>query len=375
MIASDTLYFIHLIACAIHRVTPNVKKTEVSWQWLFEMAKFQMLSATIFPALQDMKQNSKLDMPEEIWIAWQEEYQKALVKELTFDRARSEILSRFDEMRIPYLPLKGVYLKNEYPKAGMRMFSDNDILIDGTRAVEVQRIMNGLGYQGAISPLSCQDVYQKPPTLNFEMHSSLFAPQSPYHIYFSDIFSRAKPTLGSGFELSHEDFYLYFLAHFHKHYGGGGCGVRGLVDNYLYLKNHREEMDWDYLNTQLAELKLSDFFKKMDALSQKLFSPNPQLSSEETKILHRMMSCGAYGKYSHYLEQRYEKSTQKGISYLIRRLLPSYASASLRMPMLRKYPILFIPLYLPLLARRCAVAVTRISFVREEIYYVMKHRD
>lgn len=374
MIGLDTTYFLHLISCAVKGETPSVKDETVSWKWLFEMAQYQILTATIFPALQSMRQAGLCDMEDELWNGWQEEYHKALVKELTFDRARSEILVQFDAQSIRYLPLKGVYLKDEYPKAGMRMFSDNDILIDSDSAAAVQKIMNGLGYVGHVSPNSTQDVYQKLPTLNFEMHSVLFSPDTIYYTFFTDIFSRAHPATGAGYELSQEDFYLYFIAHFHKHYAGGGCGIRGLVDTYLYLEHHGDEMDWDYLNGELAKMKLGQFAHEMSKLSQKIFDATPQLSADEAEVLGYMMSCGAYGVYSNYMVKRYGKSEKKGAMYLIDRLLPSYDLACVRMPALKKYPLLFVPMYLPLLLQRFVVGFKRLPFVRDEIRYVLNQR-
>ena len=71
----------------------------------------------------------------------------------------------------------------------MREMSDNDILCDSGKMDVVKTVMEGLGYSCEVFEEFHHDVYSKPPTLEFEMHHTLFTDDSLPE--FSEYFSSA----------------------------------------------------------------------------------------------------------------------------------------------------------------------------------------
>ena len=61
--------------------------------------------------------------------------------------------------------------------------------------------------------------------------------------------------------MTSEDFYLFTLAHFYKHYYLGGAGFRFFADHYLLL--HQFSFDRAEVDRILYELKLKKFDLKM----------------------------------------------------------------------------------------------------------------
>ena len=86
------------------------------------------------------------------------------------------------------MSLKGIILKDYYPKFGMREMSDNDILCDDCHMADVRRVMENLGFQCTVYDERVDDTYTKSPVV-FEMHRFLFDERESetFYLYYKDI--------------------------------------------------------------------------------------------------------------------------------------------------------------------------------------------
>ena len=221
---------------------------------------------------------------------------KAIRKQGLFDIERARIIGELEQAQIRYLPLKGILLKDCYPLPTMREMSDNDILCDPARMSDVRDIMERLGYSCEQFDEYNHDVYAKPPTLEFEMHRSLFEKERGCEIfaaYYDRIWERLLPVSACGFRMTEEDSYLYLLCHMYKHYSHAGTGLRSLLDVYLFLRTH-PGLDREYLDRELSALRLTEFERDMRQLAEKVFTRQP-LSERAFRILIYLILSGNYG--------------------------------------------------------------------------------
>ena len=186
-------------------------------------------------------------------------------------------------------------MKDYYPRYGMREMSDNDILCDSSRMAEVREIMESLGYTCEHYGKWNHDTYQKPPTLVFEMHHSLFVQgeMPAFDRYYAGVFDRLIHRDGCEYAFSDEDFYLYLLAHGYKHFSHNGTGLRFLLDIYVYLQTH-PGMDSDRIARELEKLGLTEFEQRSRELAVKLFGFG-ELDDRDREWLTHFMDSSLYG--------------------------------------------------------------------------------
>ncbi|MDQ8775505.1 nucleotidyltransferase family protein [Streptococcus ruminantium] len=99
------------------------KIAQMNLEKLYSFSKFHSLSAMVAMILED-----SIDLPQD----FQESKNQAIRRELLFDHERQKITRWLSQEGIWYMELKGIHLKKYYPKLGMRVMSDNDILFDET---------------------------------------------------------------------------------------------------------------------------------------------------------------------------------------------------------------------------------------------------
>lgn len=359
----EVAFLLYLLGCSLHkRKAPKEKieewsvrcgadHPEVTSNRIIGFARFHMTDALAAWALDDPKYKGLVDM--------------ARYRTVSFDLERKRILSILEQKGIWYLPLKGSVLNAFYPVAGLRQFSDNDILADPERMDDVSEIMAELGYEKMSeeipNPYGAHIEYTRKPFFNFEIHYNLFAKNSSPTIYeyYQRIRERMIPDAqGSfGYHLSENDFYQMMAVHAYKHYKNAGTGLRTLLDFYVYVNAAGSKLQLDRVRENLQRLcpdgSLLLFERTMLSLSQKLLH-NPDdvdeaiqaLSEQETAFLHWMTASGSYGTERQQvhrffsMEDSFHKiSTFALLKYtLVRMFGPEYVNAFIRYRFSREYP-------------------------------------
>lgn len=364
---------IYLVSCAINEEKPNTDICrEMDLEAVYYLAQFHSLTSAAAFALEKVT-----ELPR----AFDQAKKKAIHKLSHFDIERIKILAALEQKGVWYMPLKGILLKSFYPKAAMREMTDNDILFDPEKPDIVRAVMEELGYSCVMYDMYNHDVYEKPPTMEFEMHRTLFDlekyPESA--VYYDNIFDRLIKDSGNkfGYHMSDEDFYIYIICHMNKHYNNGGTGLRSLVDVYLFNKARYDGMDKDYLSRELSALELTEFEQRIRELAYKLFGGEENEFTENEETMYFVQS-GANGTNEHWKENRLSRSmggedTGKAKrKYLLKRVFISGDELKKNYPTVYKhkvlYPLLFV--YRPIKG-----AVTRPKGLINEVKDVKKFKN
>lgn len=368
----DMLY---LTACALNGAKPDADRVAgMNLAQLYQMCEFHSMTALVCMALE----SAGADLPQE----WAQSKAKAIRKNILLDAERANITAFMEKSGIWYMSLKGVILKELYPKMGMRQMADNDILYDAAFQKELQAYMQQSGYEAEMIGKENHDVYLKPPVYNYEMHSALFGEhhREELYQYYADVKDRLVKDEGNGFgyHFTDEDFYLYITAHAYKHYSGGGTGLRTLVDCRVYLRAKGDTMDWQYIERECGKLGIADYEKRTKSLSEKIFRiPEcTALDEEERKMLEYYLFSGTYGTTKHRVENRLqEMQTEGGGSvkgrYLLCRLFPPLSFYKVHYPFFYRHKWL-----LPFgwAYRLIRGGVKKRQLITEEVRLVMRDR-
>lgn len=289
------VHVMHLIGCALNGRVARPLPEGTTWEQVHALAKRNSVEAMVFLGAQ-----SCADIPVDLRKQWEDETQMTLYRRLQFDAAREQVFAAMDEVGLSYLPMKGTILAPLYPSPEMRSMADNDFLygfvgpcsdgvgfeLQGSGAGEaeraktveagvraLERVMRGLGYETVSLRRGNHDVYHKRPLLNFEPHRRLVAPDSPVAVYYENPWKRAirDDANSHEFHFGDEDAYIYLIVHAHKHFSNSGCGVRYVVDIWVFLRARGARMDGEYVRAQLDELGLSEFERASRQLAEHLF--------------------------------------------------------------------------------------------------------
>lgn len=260
-----------------------------------------------------------------------------------------KVLKTFDKYKVKNVPLKGYFLKNEYPRPDYRSVSDFDILFDINQVDAVKSAFAELGYEFLHNDDN-QYHFRKKPYPYIEMHSTLVHKWELYYPYLLDSLDKAQKRDGYAYsrKMSIEDHYLYMLIHNSNHFRVGGLSIRMLLDTYVYYRNHCDDFDFDYLKERLAKYKLEKFEKRIRQIAFNWFSPDKQKITFDdleifiilSAILGRTDAGVMIGSHKMIKSAESEGKKKTKLSYFMKSLFPNRETMSTHYPYLRKLPFL-----------------------------------
>lgn len=230
-----------------------------------------------------------------------------------------ELEIAFEDAEIMNQPLKGSIMKFVYPSPEMREMSDIDMLIEQQKMEMAQEILKDRGYI-LVEAVKHHDIYKCGSCLVVEAHRAMYdktVDRNQYG-YFGN-FSRTSAKVGCTYtqEFGKEDFYVYMMSHMAKHFYQMGCGVRHLVDIYVYLNKYESYMNREYVECELDKCGILMFTKRMEELAY-IWLDGKQGEKLHNMIFSYMLDSGIYGKDENGIWNKFaeEKKARKKIGRL-----------------------------------------------------------
>jgi hypothetical protein len=330
-------YLIHLISSILNDEQPGLPPSYLEFDWgkLYNLAKMHSVENTVCYALtrlnpgfctaasavrssgnkcfsnnpvhdsmSERMQDSEhkpiyYSIPNDALRGFEEAYKKAIYKEAVQHIEVEKILCCLEEMKIRCMPLKGYLMKYLYLKPDMRSMADIDILIDETNMEQISKLMIKLGYdegnhQGAGNHYS----FFKKPFMNVEYHLNLIAKGYTFADYFNPGWQHAvlKENCKFVYEMTHEKFYMYMIAHLAKHYLNSGSGIRSIMDIWVYNKRHGNEINKQYIDAELSRADLAKFANAVESLSEVWFGKK-EPNALDTELGDLFIKSGTYGTF------------------------------------------------------------------------------
>ena len=242
--------------------------------------------------------------------------------------------------QIPHLPLKGSVLRDYYPSPELRTSCDIDVLVspdDLERAIAV--LTEELGYR--MERRYSHDVSLfSPSEIHVELHFDLLEKDEKVGEVLSSVWETGKVAEGKSYQyqMSHEMFAVYHIAHMAEHFMSGGCGVRPFLD--LWVMKHKMGYDANKTFELLRACGLQDFAKGAMALSDVWLAGDAHTALTR-EIEDYVMGAGVYGTVENKIAMTQSTKKEGKLRYLWKRIFLPYGRLKQFYPKLENHPVLY----------------------------------
>lgn len=310
---------------------------DMDWGKLLNLAKQHSILNLVYYGTENLPEEYKPD--ENI----QQELYKSQVREIVKSynqiEAIEELLQAFEKQGIYALAVKGACTKHRYPQEDMRTMGDIDILYRGEQNEQIKRVMAELGYENAVEGRQ-HDQYFRKPYINVEMHRELVTADSQHNPYYEKIWDRTslKEKYEYIREMKPEDEFVYSLVHLVGHFQNGGIGIRFIMDVYVY--NQMSNMDWNYIETELKQMGLWEFYENVSKLADNWFGTHGDCTQEELidRLGQYVVSNGTYGTSKNAAGLAVAKEGKN--KFILKAMFPNLKNMQSMYPWLKKWPFL-----------------------------------
>ncbi len=283
----ESKYLIKLLAAAISGEHIGAPEADFDCEYLFDLAQLHKVECMVFVG---MSQSDEL--PPNMVSRFDDAFKKSIVADYLQHSEGVRILREMENRGIDCMPLKGWIIKPLYPQPAMRSMCDIDILVKKEQADVTRTLMASLGYD-TVDFGGNPDVYMKKPIMNIEVHNALIQDKTDH---FATSWSRAVPKKGNNhtFSMTNEDYYIYMSAHLHKHFTGGGTGIRSIADISVFLSHYEDSLNWSYIEDVLTKSGLWQFDRKIKELSEYWFCKGKRTAAVD-ELENKFLFSAAYG--------------------------------------------------------------------------------
>ncbi|NLK95841.1 MAG: nucleotidyltransferase family protein [Clostridiales bacterium] len=287
-----------------------------NWNEIFQEAIEHDLSSLVYYTL-DKSILNKMD--EGLLNDWKKDVFFSNVHQIKTINEIYEVISDLVELGVEIICLKGLVLRDYYPKAELRTMNDGDILVHKEDFSKVSEYLLNRGYKckGEINNL--HEVFYSENTNNIiEVHWKLVNENYTFkntkefeeNLWTNSI---AKKINGVNVRvLSSEDSIIHLCFHMAVHARYSGFGLRQIFDLAVFIEN--EKIDWFLLMKRAEQFGITRFLDGMLVLLNKYFDVVvPRIIIEDTNIKKEEVEifinfaylCGNNGKKNEIEDFKY----------------------------------------------------------------------
>ncbi|MCF7629184.1 nucleotidyltransferase family protein [[Ruminococcus] lactaris] len=359
-------YLIELIRSVLEERKPQPKPEKVSMKQLFLTAKNNNLICMAYDAFRQIAEPEDADIMKK----WQKTSQSCTVMDVVQRSEGNKIFRAFIEQgEIRILPMKGWIMKGFYPRPEYRQMGDLDFLIDRENRKKARDIMCGMGYRFVKNECDdTVDVYKKEPWMYVEIHNHMTTYKNKTK--YEKIWERCEKKDGL-YVMNWDDYYMFMLDHLEKHFYSSGCGVRFLLDLFIFMEKKGKELHRDVLEKEFRIRGEENFFEQLEKTALSWFGKEYHVG--DTRMEKLILVSGAFGtddqKYANRqaeIQAKYKNEKSVKTMYFLTRVFPEYSYMCNIYPVLYKVPVLMPVMWI---VRLLCAPVTKMDRIRKEVRF------
>jgi|GEM_PF-257010 len=350
-----------LLNAAIHNKEFTGYAMETDWREIYNISMKHQVQALLYPVVKDIAATGG-NIDKEVLDDWKKSYAITVINQSVLLDKVSDVLNVFRNEGIPIIVLKGLVLRNLYPKPVLRTMGDIDVLVHEEQYDLAVNAIKRMGYSEYLHD-SKHIGLSKHDSLPVEIHTKLSED------YFTakamewerEIWQRASLSNINGIPLltlSDSDHLLYLCLHMANHFVTSGFGIRQLCDLVLFIESKREQIDWEWFYSNARIMGIQTFIEKIFILCGIFFHLDDPIFSGYThdeqymqKMIDVIFTGGVFGDSSmasfitgRYLAllkpEIYDNKKPGSIKRLFKLIFPPYRIISRSYTYIQKRPYL-----------------------------------
>lgn len=296
-----------LKAALFEKVAVFDSSDKIIWKAILEEAEAHNVVGLLYAAVNKSEHLKYIE--KEHLEQWKRDTFISAIQQIKHIRQISKVLKIFNEGNIPVIVLKGLVIREFYPKPELRTMCDADILVKKEDLYKVKKLLLDLGYTES-ERTGIHIAFDHDNHFTIEVHWTL---SNKYFLKGQSIFENqiwkntieVKVENSETLSLSYEDLAVHLCIHMAVHSGNSGFGIRQLYDLALLVKNKGHLIDWSSFLDKIRECEVEKFTIAIFQVCRQLFNMtipeelnNINFEKEDFLMLliNDIFSAGVHGK-------------------------------------------------------------------------------
>lgn len=228
----------------------------VIWESVRELSRIHQVEGIVYYQCRDF-------MPVEVLAKYEHAFNTTLFFFKNREISIAKIERVFDEIDIPFFTVKGIEIAQYYPFPALRTMGDSDIVIHEKDKEKAGNTLKSLGFEYKFEFVGKEQIFTYC-GMDYDLHYQLVYDEPitvpEQKAFFNDCWGYVCDG-----KLNVSFHFLFLLVHLRKHLMNEGIGIRQFMDVATMVKNEKE-LDWQWIEKKLIDLKLMKFARICFAL-------------------------------------------------------------------------------------------------------------
>lgn len=268
---------IELLSSAMHETKMEIDSVKkVKWKSIIKESEAHNVKGLVYSAIN--KSEYLKYIKKESLEQWKRDTLFTGVYQIQHIREISKVLKVFNKENIPVLVLKGLVVREFYPKPELRTMGDADVLVKKEDLSRIKKLLKDLGYS------ELRDLENHGAHIVF-VHNNHFPIEVHWVLTNKDYF-RGEPVFenqiwenaikvkvgeSDALSLSFEDLAVHLCIHMAVHSVASGFGIRQLCDLVLLVEKKGHLIDWSSFQNKVKECGIEKFTISLFLICGQLF--------------------------------------------------------------------------------------------------------
>lgn len=278
-------YIVQILNHSIHNKKMELDTNEdISWKDILEECKSHNIEALVYYGIHS---NTLKTIDKETLESWKKQTFMSNIYQINHIKQISNVLSIFNDKNIPVIVLKGLVIRDLYPKSELRTMGDADILVHEKDMETVINILNSLGYEE--ESRNTYHIEFEKGNSHIEVHwlltnEGMFKGMDEFNNHIWSNTKKVKIGESNALSMCDEDLLLYLCIHMAKHFINSGFGIRQVCDVFLLVDQRNKFIDWNRFMIKAKRSGIDKFTMSIFAICNKLFGMSIPDELEQYKI-------------------------------------------------------------------------------------------
>ncbi|MCD7803002.1 MAG: nucleotidyltransferase family protein [Clostridiales bacterium] len=249
-------YLIDILTAFINQ-EPVERQENIDWMKIKYLADIHSVTGIVGYVA---KQSNLLSQEQGLPLFWNACMSSIYLFTQRAERMR-DLSRKMQEAQIDHILFKGYVVKDYYPVPELRSYGDIDLVIHLEDRPRSHELMLQNGYQVKSDWEAVFSYYKD--IEYYEIHSDIMeidvTDKADYRGFFQHMWEHTVRVDDYVWEFKPEFHFIYLLTHIAKHIYGSGAGVRMYLDLAAFILHFGDQIDWNWVRTELETIQLYDF--------------------------------------------------------------------------------------------------------------------
>ncbi len=260
----EARYLLSMVSAIINQTEIPRSVRRLDWEHIYRLADYHKVAHILYLAT--------LGLDEEIAQKWKtlfrEKYEESLLSQERFRNAAEVVMWQLKQNKIHALLIKDGIMSSCYEPREIRALNQVRILVGEGQEGQIHSLMRSMDFQKQENRKGSGEAYYRVPKTTVIFYTDLGFQTRQLRKYFDFPVKVVRQMEGEKYlhQFTEDEFYIYLMCDLVNQYACAEINIGNMVDYWQFYKLYKEQLNWEYIDKELAAAGILDFARRLQNL-------------------------------------------------------------------------------------------------------------